>query len=426
MRQKAFFEPQLLSATSGGRLVELLKRFKDYPTNVNDVQFYKTDHEHIGEGTPLAPNGTCTDPFKVPNSDRTLCVLAGRIDVGRHYILTGGLQGAREPFEYLVSRVQSFGRYVFSIDEYPEAKGLFDDPRFLNLARSVCPAHKQHLDPFQFNFIVQLPGQTVAAHIDGAYFWGATRFQYPQWLLAAMVFSNRFAERFVDQVQVVAYLHEWEPSTRRRSATGGGAGEFVHWAAGNGPPSVETPHPLAGSAIDGSKSVHAAEVYLGSSSSPSLPLIDRNKRNVLSYEGPADKQGWALRVDGEVVRRYDTDDLRVSIVYRARCFETAEEAARFGGNGGPAEQQLSLDHILRTLADEMVKRGKVASVEAAMALDRRALAVKMMDTFIQYPLPSSEAAVVPFNYCALPRILPTWAAPAATALLSPLCRPSWV
>ena len=109
MRQKAFFEPGLLSATSGGRLVELLKRFKDYPTNVNDVQFYKTEHEHIGEGTPLAPNGTCTDPFKVPNSDRTLCVLAGRIDVGRHYILTGGLQGAREPFEYLVSRVQSFG-----------------------------------------------------------------------------------------------------------------------------------------------------------------------------------------------------------------------------------------------------------------------------------------------------------------------------
>ena len=65
-------------------------------------------------------------------------------------------------------------------------------------------------------------------------------------------------------------------------------------------------------------------MYLGSSSSPPLPLIDRNKRNVLSYEGPGDEQGWALRVDEEEVRRYDTDDLRVSIVYRARCFETAE------------------------------------------------------------------------------------------------------
>ena len=36
------------------------------------------------------------------------------------------------------------------------------------------------LDPFQFNLIVQLPGQTVAAHLDGVYFWGATRFQLPQ------------------------------------------------------------------------------------------------------------------------------------------------------------------------------------------------------------------------------------------------------
>ena len=65
-----------------------------------------------------------------------------------------------------------------------------------------------------------LPCLACGATVDGAYFWGATRFQYPQWLLAAMVFSNRFAERFVDQVQVVAYLHEWEPSTRRYVSSG--------------------------------------------------------------------------------------------------------------------------------------------------------------------------------------------------------------
>jgi hypothetical protein len=76
----------------------------------------------------------------------------------------------------------------------------------------VCPAQKQVLDPFQFNFILQVPGQTVAAHIDGAYFWGATRFQYPQWLLAVMVFSGLFKEQFVDQVQVVGYLHDWTPT----------------------------------------------------------------------------------------------------------------------------------------------------------------------------------------------------------------------
>ena len=68
---------------------------------------------------------------------------------------------------------------------------------------------------------MQLPWQTVAAHVDGAYFWGATRFQLPQWLLAAMVFSGRFADRFVNQVQVVAYLHRWAPESRVRGKAGG-------------------------------------------------------------------------------------------------------------------------------------------------------------------------------------------------------------
>ena len=164
MLQTAYFEKELLSRSSASALFALLKRMKDFPTNINDVQFYKTTHEHIGEAIPLARNGTCADPFLVPNSDRTLCVLPGRIDVGRHYVLTGGLQGAREPFEWLVSRVQSFGRYLFDVTQYPEAAELFGDPKFLALARRVCPAHKQHLDPFQFNFILQVPGQTVAAH----------------------------------------------------------------------------------------------------------------------------------------------------------------------------------------------------------------------------------------------------------------------
>jgi hypothetical protein len=49
---------------------------------------------------------------------------------------------------------------------------------------------------------MQVPGQTVPLHVDGAYFWGATRFQMPQWLLAAMVFSGLFQDLFVDQVSV--------------------------------------------------------------------------------------------------------------------------------------------------------------------------------------------------------------------------------
>ena len=60
-----------------------------------------------------------------------------------------------------------------------------------------------------------------------------------------------------------------------------------------------------------------------------------------------------------------------------------------------------------------------ASVEAALRLERKRLAMLLMDTFIKYPLPE---ALVPYNYCALPRLLPRWAQRVAGALLRPVCR----
>ncbi|KAL1507992.1 hypothetical protein AB1Y20_007594 [Prymnesium parvum] len=420
---QAFFEEELLSADAAAQLRNVVKRLKDFPTNVRDAGFYPALREHIGEAQPIDERGRCADPFLVPNLNQTECILPGRIDIGRHYILTGGVQGYREGVEALSSRVQSFGHYLFDLAPFPEVRTLFNDEKFVTLARRVCPEDKQHLDPFQFNVIVQLPGQTVAAHLDAPYFWGATRFQLPQWLLAAMVFSGRFESRFVDQVQVVAYLHEWERP--------GKGGDFVHWAEPElglddavggtvaAKESRSSPTPRSGSAIDGSKRVHAAEVYLGSSDSPALPFIDKSERNILSFEGPHDEGGWKLRANGRLLQQYSTSDLRTSIVYRARCFRGPEEAERFAGRGGPHDELIPLEDVLKVLADEMVRRGVVASVHEALRMDRRALAIAILDTFVSYPLPSY--GLVPYNYCVLPRLVPRWAVSITTYALRPFC-----
>ena len=120
----------------------------------------------------------------------------------------------------MISRVQSFGNFIFELDDTMQS--LFKEPRFLEVTRhvpllqrglqlltlppvlqaalGVCPKHKPFLDPFQFNFIMQVltpssvifplfhpppqvPGQTVAMHLDAPYFWGASRVSVPQWLL---------------------------------------------------------------------------------------------------------------------------------------------------------------------------------------------------------------------------------------------------
>ena len=77
------FEENFLREDVARSLRDLTKEMKTFPTNVNDLKFYKTEHEHIGEATEITTNGTCDHPFLVPSIERSKCVLPGRIDIGK-------------------------------------------------------------------------------------------------------------------------------------------------------------------------------------------------------------------------------------------------------------------------------------------------------------------------------------------------------
>lgn len=409
-------ERELISAEAGERLRDLVKAIgarDGYPTVTAETSFHRVQHEHIGEARPLV-NGRCPHPYMIPSNDGTFCSLASRIDVGRHLVLTGGARGLREPPEKIISRVQSFGVYNFNLTKFEVVGELFRDSKFQRAAKAVCPPKKQHLDPFQFNFIIQLPGQTVSTHIDGTYFWGASRFQFPQWLLSAMKFSGMYEDKFVDQVQVVGYLHRWEPEP-----TGGGEGgdslesdddgSFVYWDSPSTAPKVVAPFPLSGSVIDGSKTAHGASVYRMSAD---LPFIDKSIGHWLRLSkeevGEEGEDLWTVSNEQDgVLKNYTFDDLRISIVYRGRCFADSGEAKRFraqlhdkdGERGG-----MELDDVLSRFVDDLTATGHLPRGSTLAGLDRLALALKIMDKYIQYPLPSIP--LIPWNYCALPLVAP--------------------
>ncbi len=48
-----------------------------------------------------------------------------------------------------------------------------------------------------------------------------------------------------------------------------------------------------------------------------------------SLDSKKEKDEWQLMMDGQLLKTYDTDELRVAIVYRARCFKS-EEARQVG------------------------------------------------------------------------------------------------
>lgn len=374
-----------------------------YALNTNDLKAYTTEHEHIGEAVPMPSDGKCADVFMVPSLNRTHCILPGRIDIGRHYVTTGGIEGLRESAQALTSRALSFGRYIFDLSEQPIVAQLFGSERFLVAARSICPASKPYLAPFQYNFILQVPGQTVPMHVDGVYFWGATRFEFPQWLLAVMLFSGAFRERFVHQVQVVGYLHaRYEPSS---------AGEFLWW----GPEAVRrtAPLPRSGTVVDGSRTVHAAAAYRPEAGPPP---IDKDLETALVHVGEG---RWELRAESRTVRTYSEDELRISIVYRAHCFQDADEAAMFhatlplkpasharaaDGRQPPEPpeglRRLSLDDVMATLRADLARRNKPMPA----GLMPYEIAMRLLREYVRYPPP--PGAWLPFNYCALGGLVP--------------------
>lgn len=130
LNHPVILDENALSPREAADLMALMQRLGEFRTHAADLTFYKTTHEHIGEAQPLSPQGTCTHPFLIPNTDRTACVLPGRLDVARAYALAGGYEGLKETLPLLLSRVQSFGRYHFNISEHAEVEYLFNKPQF--------------------------------------------------------------------------------------------------------------------------------------------------------------------------------------------------------------------------------------------------------------------------------------------------------
>jgi len=236
-----------------------------------------------------------------------------------------------------------------------------------------------------------------------------------------MKFSGLFEDRFVHQVQVVGYIHEWDPlkDTERK-------GSFAYWGDHSSPiPAEVSCSPRAGTAVDGSKTVHGAKVYWPEKK---LPIIPKDLSTRLRYRTEDDI--WELLSKDKIVGEYNTDDLRIAVVYRAKCFTNEAEAktynSQFKLHNSP--HNLNLEQVLGTFAEDLVAEGLVKDADYALnEMPRLDLALLLLDTYIKYPFPSQDpkngiaSMILPFNYCMAPKLAPESFAPLLSFLLSPIC-----
>uniref|UniRef100_A0A7E4ZQJ1 Fe2OG dioxygenase domain-containing protein n=1 Tax=Panagrellus redivivus TaxID=6233 RepID=A0A7E4ZQJ1_PANRE len=391
-----------VSVNLSHQLLDLVKEVQTYNTNSNDLVNLTRTYEHIGEAEPRLDNGMCRNSLHVPSKDGKMCHLPNRFDVAYHHMKYGGIEGMKEGYDTLASRIFTFGNYLFDLEKYPAMKEIFNEPKFIAAAKEVCPENRQFLDPYQYHLIIQVPGQALPVHIDAPFFTDASRFHYPIWLLAVMTASGLYKQTFIDQVQVVINLHEWtDPSV---------GGDFIYVPNNDVGPIFLPARPRSATVVDGSKVMHATKLYRPEAE---LPMLSRNKKNVLEYNKVDDT--WELRSDGHLLQRYATDDLRITTVYRARCFES--QAARdsydaFLKNSSEENGIRPVAEIVAELKAELVRRKQVpASSLDKLSLDE--LAVTFVEEFIRYPVPQTW---LPYNYCVLPKLYPI-----LIPILSPLC-----
>ena len=145
--------------------------------------------------------------------------------------------------------------------------------------------------------------------------------------------------------------------------------------------------------------MHASMVYY---QQKPLPYLNKDAFNELVWDNTA-KQ-WSLLADNITVAWYAAGDVRMSLVYRARCFTNASEAKRYTDETIQGTKILSLDVILKTFAVDLAARG-YGTAEENLSMDRLALAFKLLKIYGRYPLPI-PTVWIPYNYCAAMKIFP--------------------
>ena len=67
---------------------------------------------------------------------------------------------------------------------------------------------------------------------------------------------------------------------------------------------------------------------------------------------------WELRSDGALLKAYNSSELRMTIVYRARCFASEEARQRYLRQA--PEDELGLEEILGRLREDLVAKQKLS------------------------------------------------------------------
>lgn len=192
---------------------------------------------------------------------------------------------------------------------HPEIEDCFHNPRFLDLVRDYWGAPLARPTHMLFNFCG--PHHSgLNAHLDAVQFRGIRIENSPVWLANIMGKSGLFRDHMVKMAQVITWWYRGENGT------------FTYWPDGPfGEPKV-LEHPLwnRGVVVQNEVMFHRGDP-VGRPEERDIPGL--RHRSMLHHD--PERDDWAITTDGEVIRRYRPEEMRLLVHWSAELYDDLDE-----------------------------------------------------------------------------------------------------
>ena len=293
--------------------------------------------------------------------------LAPRHDALMNFLRTGGLARTQEPSGALGVRTSYFREeYAYGREERTSGIGpfLFHEP-FVEAARAIHG--RAVIEPAIAYANLMVPGQELAVHTDVPEYRGANRKVVPQWLLVVMHHSGLFDEYRMPIATAIAWFHDCD------------GGELAYWPEGaTAEPARHRVRFNTALVLDTDSVFHGVD-RVADVAVEDLPRIGPG--TTLDFAG---NRTWLLRGgDGAQLARYEWDELRFSVSWKAYCFRDAHERDTWREH----RDDLTLDVIVDRLLDDLRARGRVTGDVARDATLGRML----IDEYVAFPLSTTSS-----------------------------------
>jgi hypothetical protein len=224
-----------------------------------------------------------------------------------------------------------------SVCYYPELEDVFYNSDFLAQVRSYWGA--AHAKPTLMLFNICGPHHTgLSPHLDATTFRGVRIENTPVWMQNIMAKSGLFTDHLIKMAQIITWWYR------------GAEGTFTYWPDGPLQPPQRLEHPMwnKGVVVQNELMFHRGDP-VGRLDERDIPGLKH--RSQLGYD--ADDDSWAVTTDGDVIRRYQPDEMRLLVHWNAEVYADLDEAKRVMDH----TDDLTHERVVDTLLADMRSKG---------------------------------------------------------------------